>query len=194
MKLTRSPVSHELGQPVVLSSLLAKLIERRTGQRRLGDAGEMLGRDVDRFVELAAFKQQLDQDLGCRQGVSLFLTLDLLTQLTTEMRDSDVGLAADQCVQIRTVVVEDLVEGGRAVEDQPRRKASAVGGQVDRHCDRLAVPGEQRHPHDGRQVGDVDVVGVIGEEPGAAGDQAGDGGALRGHDLAAVGDLGADSR
>ena len=108
------------------------------------------------------------------------------------MRNGNFGLAAEQCVQIHAVVVEDLVERGRAVEDQPRGEATSVGGQVDGGCDCLAVASEQRHPYDGCQMRDVDVVGFVGEEPGAAGDQAGDRGAFGRNDLASTDDLGAE--
>ena len=52
---------------------------------RLGHPGEMRGGDVDRGVEFARLHQQVDQDLGRRRGLALFL--HFLAHFLLEMGD-----------------------------------------------------------------------------------------------------------
>ncbi len=54
-------------------------------------------------------------------------------------------------------------------------ESPAVLGQVHRQPQDFGILGQQSEPHDAAQVGRVDVVVVVGEQPIAIGDQAGDG-------------------
>ena len=53
----------------------------------------------------------------------------------------------------------------------PFGELAAVVGQLDGSLDRLRVGQEGCNPHRGGQVRDVDVIGVIDEEPVASRDQ-----------------------
>ena len=69
---------------------------------------------------------------------------------------------------------------GAPLELQPGREPPAVVGQIDGQGEHGRVGDQDGVADRGREVGDVDVVGVVGEEPVAALDQVGDRGALAG--------------
>ncbi len=114
---------------------------------------------------LAGFLQEVDEDLGRRGSLAVFLHLG--RQLPLEVSDRLLEVATQECFQIDAVVLEDVLERWASL----RRPAGERGIFRTRSSRPPAQsPGSvanKRHSHHGRKMRDVDVIRFVGEEPGA---------------------------
>lgn len=83
-----------------------------------------------------------------------------------------------------------VLEGRVAFLSMPHGQVPAVVGQADRQRDRRPVDQQEREPERQGQVRDVEVIGIIPEQPLAAGDQVAYRGPFGREGLAPPGDLG----
>ena len=148
----------------------------------------MLGGHVDRLLEPAEPDQEPDQHLrgdrprrgrrGRARGAwpgSGRWPLDV---------------PAEQGPEVDGVVAVMVLERRVALVSVAVGEAPAVVGQADGQRDRRGVDQQGREPDGRRQVRDVEVIGVVDEQPVAALDQAGDRRPLGRERLAPPGDLG----
>ena len=121
---------------------------------------QVFGRDVDRLVEPSEADQQVDQDLRRQGGVEV-VRLGRV-ELAPEMGDGRVAVLAQEGAEVDAMVLEGPLERRIPLELEPGREPAAVVGQVERPA--RATAGSvtmERVPDGGREVRDVDVVGLV---------------------------------
>ena len=147
----------------------------------------MLLGDIDRLVYSAEADQKANQNLGGERRV-----LNVGLDLGPKVGDRGLDVATDQRPEIGAEVAMGIFERRIALRLVATGKVFAIVGQLDRQGDRRRVFEQGGQADRCPQVGDVDVVGIIGEQPVSAGNHIGDRRRLGGGGLAASGDLGAE--
>ena len=186
-----SPLASDLGQAVHTSLLLAQLGKARARQRLLGQVSQPLGGQVDCLVEFSHADQQIHQHL-CRHGRLEIVVQDRL-DLLAKMADRRIHVLAQEGAKEDAVVLEGVLEGGHAFELKPRRKPAPVLGQVDGKRESGRVGNQDRVADRRRQVRDVGMVRLIGEEPVTVRDQLGDRRRLARHGMSPLGQVGTNA-